>query len=193
MLLEANGQPRQQINLSFDHLSDLFLEFAEDKANNEFDKEMSVGQLDISAIKITDNDLVQFWEHLNSNFTQTFNLEGQDVGDETILKISQLYLEGKCAFSRLLFSGNSRISAVGIHKLGLSLQNFPTIKEINLHNLQIGQFGIKYICLKYSRVIELIGVSKLTNVDLGYIGNESLKYLSSILQNEHSIEELCFG
>jgi hypothetical protein len=30
-------------------------------------------------------------------------------------------------------------------------------------------------------------------VDLGLIGNESLKYLSSILSNEHNLEELAFG
>jgi len=34
----------------------------------------------------------------------------------------------------------------------------------------------------------LIGVTSLSNVDLGLIGNESLKYLSSILENEHHLE-----
>lgn len=33
----------------------------------------------------------------------------------------------------------------------------------------------------------------MTNVDLGLIGNESLKYLSSILENNHHIECLSFG
>lgn len=36
---------------------------------------------------------------------------------------------------------------MGIAKLGQSLQNFPDIEEIDLHNLQIFEGGIKYITL----------------------------------------------
>lgn len=72
-------------------------------------------------------------------------MEGQDIGDETILRLSQLYVEGTCTFAKLYFAGNSRISSVGVHKLGLSLQSFPCIKEIDLHELRIGEYGIKYI------------------------------------------------
>ena len=35
MLLDLNGEPRREINLSFDHLSDLYLTFAEEHAGNE--------------------------------------------------------------------------------------------------------------------------------------------------------------
>jgi hypothetical protein len=44
-----------------------------------------------------------------------------------------------------------------------------------------------------SRIIELIGVTSLIVLDLGLIGNESLKYLSKILENKHNLEELSFG
>ena len=44
-----------------------------------------------------------------------------------------------------------------------------------------------------SRIIELIGVTCLVNVDLGHIGNENLKYLSTLLENKHNIESIGFG
>ena len=47
-----------------------------------------------------------------------------------------------------------------------------------------------FVC---SRIIELIGVTSLTNLDLGLIGNENLVYLAKVLENEHSLEELSFG
>ena len=40
-----------------------------------------MGKLDASSIKITDNDLVQFWKELDSSYSQMFNIEGQDIGD----------------------------------------------------------------------------------------------------------------
>lgn len=43
------------------------------------------------------------------------------------------------------------------------------------------------------RIIELISISNLTNIDLGLIGNSSLKYLSQILENNHHIESLSFS
>lgn len=143
VLLELNGEPRQEINFSFDHLSDLYLAYAEEQNSNQINNEISLGQLDVSAIKITDNDFIEFWEHLDPAYNQSFNIEGQDIGDETILKISELYSEGRCTFPKLVLSGNTLISAVSIHKLGLSLQSFPAIKELYLHGLEIGEFGIK--------------------------------------------------
>jgi hypothetical protein len=49
-------------------------------------------------------------------------MEGQNIGDETILKISELYRDHRCSFRKLNFSGNERITAVGIAKLGQNLQ-----------------------------------------------------------------------
>lgn len=42
---------------------------------------MSVGQFDVSTIKISDNDLNEFWDNLNASYNQTFNIEDQDIGD----------------------------------------------------------------------------------------------------------------
>lgn len=42
---------------------------------------MSIGNFNASAIKITDQDLKDFWEYLDCSYTQSFNLEGQDIGD----------------------------------------------------------------------------------------------------------------
>lgn len=87
-----------------------------------------MGNLDCSAIKITDEDLKPFWEHIDASYTQCLNIEGQDIGDETILKLSELYMEGRCGFNQLKMSGNSRITGVSVGKLGQSLQHFPNIK-----------------------------------------------------------------
>jgi hypothetical protein len=67
------------------------------------------------------------------------------VGDETILKLSELYLTGRCAFTKLRLAGNSRISGVGVGKLGQSLQGFPEIEEISLRGVQVAPGGIKYL------------------------------------------------
>ena len=54
-----NGEPRREINLSFDYLSDLYLQYAQDQANNnQVNNEITIGKLDTSVIKITDSDLV---------------------------------------------------------------------------------------------------------------------------------------
>ena len=83
VLLEMNGEPRTQINLSFDYLSDLYLQYAEDQVNNNNanNTEITIGKLDTSVIKITDSDLVQFWKYLDGSYCQCFNIEGQDIGD----------------------------------------------------------------------------------------------------------------
>lgn len=47
-----------------------------------------MGSFESSAIKITDSDLYEFWDNLDSSYNQSFNIEGQDIGDETILRIS---------------------------------------------------------------------------------------------------------
>ena len=83
------------------------------------------------------------WGHLNEGYPLWLNLEGQDVGDETMLRLGELYMAGRCAFSTLKLAGNARITSVGLGKLGSSLQQFPRIKEINLHGLQIAPSGLK--------------------------------------------------
>lgn len=48
--------------------------------------------------------------------------------------------------------------------------------------------------LKYlSRIIELIGVTNVSCLDLGLIGNQSLKYLARNLENPHHLDSLWFG
>ena len=46
---------------------------------------------------------------------------------------------------------------------------------------------------KNSRVIELIGVTSVSSLDLGLIGNESLKYLAKHLENPHHLDSIWFG
>ena len=48
-------------------------------------------------------------------------------------------------------------------------------------------------CFNCSRIIELIAVNGLQSVDLGLIGNESLDYLSQILENPHKLVNIGFG
>jgi hypothetical protein len=80
---------------------------------------------------------------VDESYRLGLNLSGQDVSDETILKLSELYLTGRCAFTKLHLGGNGRITAVGAGKLGQSLQEFTKIEEISLHGLQVAAGGIK--------------------------------------------------
>ena len=57
LLLETNGEPRREINLCFEHLSDLYLHFAEDQASKSQDHTLTMGEVNPSAIKVTDCDL----------------------------------------------------------------------------------------------------------------------------------------
>jgi hypothetical protein len=43
----------------------------------------------------------------------------------------------------------------------------------------------------FSRIIELIGVTNISSLDLGHITNESLAYLAKNLDNVHKLE--CIG
>lgn len=36
---------------------------------------------DSSTIKITDNDLLEIWEHIDESYDLSFNIEGQDITD----------------------------------------------------------------------------------------------------------------
>ena len=40
-----------------------------------------MGELNPSVIKIVDGDLMNFWECLSGTYNQSFNIEGQDIGD----------------------------------------------------------------------------------------------------------------
>lgn len=71
-------------------------------------------------------------------------------------------------------------------KLGQALRGKGFIKEVNLNGLTIGSNGI-------NRVIELVGVTSVSSLDLGLIGNESLKYLAKNLENPHHLDSLWFG
>jgi hypothetical protein len=48
-----------------------------------------------------------------------------------------------CRFTHLKLAGNQKITQIGLIKLGQSLRNNHTIKEINLHDLNIGSNGVK--------------------------------------------------
>jgi hypothetical protein len=71
-------------------------------------------------------------------------LENQDVTDESLLKLAQLYHENMCAFSRLKLRGNAKITQIGLIKLGQALRNNASIREINLNGLTIPSNGVKY-------------------------------------------------
>ena len=145
VLLELNGDLRNMIDLSFDHLSDLYLNYLEEQPQANAQTTLpSTAPLSAAHIKITDNDLLLLWEHIDRSYRLALNLEGQDVSDETLLKLSELYLTGRCAFTKLRLAGNARISEVGVGKLGQSLQGFPEIEEISLHGLEVAGGGIKY-------------------------------------------------
>lgn len=49
-----------------------------------------------------------------------------------------------CAFNKLKFKGNSKITQIGLIKLGQALRNNTNIKEINLNGLVIPSNGVKY-------------------------------------------------
>jgi hypothetical protein len=78
------------------------------------------------------------------------------------LKISQLYEEGRCAFTKLKLAGNSQITQVAAIKLGKALRNNNQVTEIDLHGLCVSQNGAKYAKFYYlSRIIELIPINGL--------------------------------
>jgi hypothetical protein len=58
ILLDLNGDPRHEVNLSFDYLSDLYLTYSEENASTEQSGTLQMGSFDTSLIKITDEDLV---------------------------------------------------------------------------------------------------------------------------------------
>lgn len=90
ILLELNGDIRHEVDLSFSHLSDQYLNYLEEHPTAEQQQQNS-GSLQltpISEIKIGDNDLLPLWQHIDASYTLSLNLEGQDIGDETILKLS---------------------------------------------------------------------------------------------------------
>lgn len=64
-----------------------------------------------------------------------FNIENQDISDQTILKLAELYESEQCQFTKLKFKGNERITEVGVMKLGQSLRNKTFIKKINFNDL----------------------------------------------------------
>ena len=45
----------------------------------------------------------------------------------------------------------------------------------------------------FSRIIELIGVTDISFMDLGHITNESLTYLAKNLDNVHKLESIGFS
>ena len=61
-----------------------------------------------------------------------------------MLKLAQLYREGMCAFSRLKLKGNTKITQIGLIKLGQALRNNASIREISLNGLTIPSNGVKY-------------------------------------------------
>ena len=95
-------------------------------------------------IKITDKDLLDFWQTVNPTYELGFNIENQAISDESILALADLVSHDICRFTRLRLAGNDKITQVSILKLGQALRNKTFIKEINLNNLQIGSNGIKY-------------------------------------------------
>lgn len=63
------------------------------------------------------------WESLDSSYKLSFNIEGQNLTDDTVLRISELYQNGRCGFTKLNFSRNDKISQIGAVKLANSLKN----------------------------------------------------------------------
>ena len=49
---------------------------------------IKLSELSDGLIKITDEDLKPLWEHLDSSYKLAFNIEGQNITDDTVLRIS---------------------------------------------------------------------------------------------------------
>lgn len=60
------------------------------------------------------------------------------------MKLAELFENNMCSFTKLRFAGNSKITQIGLIKLGHSLRNNKTIQQIDLHDLTIATNGIKY-------------------------------------------------
>jgi hypothetical protein len=86
VLLELNGDIRHEVDLSFDHLSDHYLNYLEEHPNpnpspNPNPDPTTALSLSAPNIKISDNDLLPLWQHVDASYRISLNLEGQDVGD----------------------------------------------------------------------------------------------------------------
>lgn len=49
---------------------------------------MKMSSISEGLIKITDEDLKCLWESLDSSYKLSFNIEGQNLTDDTVLRIS---------------------------------------------------------------------------------------------------------
>jgi hypothetical protein len=75
VLLELNGDLRHEVDLSFEHLSDLYLAHLEEHplpANATLPT--ATATLSAAHIKITDNDLLPLWEHIDGSYRLALNL-----------------------------------------------------------------------------------------------------------------------
>ena len=85
VLLQQNGEPLREINLSFDHLSDEYMAKVEEQEKPEVQMENSTMKLSAMSeglIKITDSDLDSFWDNMSSTYGLSFNIEGQNLTDK---------------------------------------------------------------------------------------------------------------
>lgn len=105
---------------------------------------MKLNELTEGFIKITDRDLKPLWVSIDSSYKQSFNIEGQNITDETLLSISELYETGRCGFVKLKFSGNDKISQAGAVKLASALKDNYSIYELGLGGEKLGKHGAKY-------------------------------------------------
>lgn len=106
---------------------------------------MKLGELSEGLIKITDQDLKPLWTFIDSSYKLSFNIEGQNITDETLLSISELYETGRCGFVKLKFAHNDKISQAGAVKLASALKDNYNIYELSLGGEKLGKHGAKYI------------------------------------------------
>ena len=59
--------------------------------------------------------------------------------NKTLLKLAELYEEGRCSFKKLKFAGNEKITEIGAARLAKALQGNNCIREICFHGSTLGK------------------------------------------------------
>ena len=152
-------------------------------------------------IKITDSDLDSFWDHISNCYKLSFNIEGQNLTDKVIIFLYEDIVENWWN----VWSWKMFFHEVGVFR---ELENHSnwSYKIRSISSRQWTHCSVSsswsycwktwskvIISSMHSRIIELIPTCGLNDIDLGLIGNSSLKYLASILKSPHKLNNISFG
>jgi len=142
LLLRFDGSPLSEINLSFDSLSDEYLQMEEPPTEQIPHNEQI--QKAGSLIRIEDHDLLPLLDNLDEEWSGKLNLADQNTTDQTILRLAALLKEERCSLTGLDFSGNRRITFIGAIALADALRNNSIVKKLLLNGITLEREGAKY-------------------------------------------------